>query len=199
METSADLMSPPDWQTVAWTLGGMWLVLWGIRFLDGLIWKEKLNKSFSIVPRASFGVTRILFAPLMHQDRGHLRNNIVPLTILALLLLLTRYDWFWAITLIIVVIEGVATWLFGSKGNHLGASGIVLGYFGFILGQLQFSETLNPLVVLVAGAVAVGYRHLFREIFPWRAGTSNVGHLFGFLGGIAAAYLLPAFNALPAP
>ena len=199
METSSDLMSPPNWQAVAWTLVGIWLVLWGIRFVDGLISKEKLNKNFSIVPRASFGVTRILFSPLMHQDRVHLRSNIVPLSLLALLLLLTRYSWFWAITLIIIVIEGLATWFFGSRGHHLGASGVVLGYFGYILGQLLFSETLNPLVVLGAGAVAIGYRHLFREIFPWRAGTSNVGHLFGFLGGIAAAYLLPILSSPPVP
>ena len=195
METS-QLSSPPDWDVVGWTLGGILLTIWGLRFLDALVWKGKLNNNFSIIPRNSFGVTRILFSPLMHKDTGHLWANTVPLLALSFLLIITRYDRFWLVTLVIVVIDGLGTWLFGSAGKHLGASGVILGYFGFMLAQLFFSPTISPVLLLVAGLVAVFYRGLFREIFPWRTGTSNVGHLFGFLGGVAAAYFLnsPAFT-----
>lgn len=193
----AQLSAPPDWRIVGQILGGMLLLLWGIRFLDAFIWKGKLNNNFSIIPRTSFGVTRILFSPLVHKDGAHLRANMVPLLALAFLLMITRYDRFWVITLVIIVIDGLGTWLFGSAGKHLGASGVILGYFGFSLAQLYFTPSISPILLLVAGLVAVFYRGLFREIFPWRTGTSNVGHLFGFLGGIAAAYILnsPLFTS----
>jgi membrane associated rhomboid family serine protease len=195
MET-AQISAPPDLSVVGQLLGGMLLLIWGIRFLDAFVWKGKLNNNFSIIPRSSFGVTRILFSPFMHKDVGHLRANTVPLLALAFLLLLTRFDQFWLVTLVIIVVDGLGTWLFGSVGKHLGASGVILGYFGFALAQLFFSPAVSPILLLVAGLVAVFYRGLFREIFPWRAGTSNVGHLFGFLGGIAAAYILnlPSFT-----
>ncbi|MBP7998628.1 MAG: rhomboid family intramembrane serine protease [Chloroflexi bacterium] len=177
-----------DWEIVGKTLGGILIALWGIRFFDAMVFKGKLNNSFSIIPRTSFGVTRILFSPLVHSDVAHLRANTVPLLVLAALLLLNHYDQFWLVTILIIVVDGLGTWLFGSKAKHLGASGLVLGYFGFTLAQLYFN--MNPVSLLVAGFVAVFYRGLFLEIFPWRQGTSNVGHLFGFLGGLAAAYFL---------
>lgn len=180
-------------------LGGMVILLWGLRFVDALIFSGKMRDSFSIIPRSSFGITRILFSPLVHSDTAHLRANTIPLVVLAALLLFNYYQVFWLLTLVIIVIDGLGTWLFGSHGKHLGASGIILGYFGFALAQLFLDPA--PLTVLVAGFVGVFYRGLFREIFPWRTGTSNVGHLFGFLGGIAAAYLLNLNlpTALPAP
>lgn len=196
---ASQLSAPPSWGAVGQMLGGIWLAIWGIRFLDAYVWKGQLSNNFSIIPRNSFGVTRILFSPLMHKDVGHLRANTVPLLALAFLLIITHYERFWIITLVIVIVDGLGTWLFGSAGKHLGASGVILGYFGFSLAQLFFSPDPNPVSILVMGLVAVFYRGLFWEIFPWRAGTSNVGHLFGFLGGLAAAYLLNAINLTPVP
>ncbi len=175
-------------EVVGQILAGMVILLWGVKFVDALIFGGKMRDSFSIIPRSSFGITRILFSPLVHSDTAHLRANTVPLVVLAALLLFNHFQVFWLLTVVIIVIDGLGTWLFGSKGKHLGASGVILGYFGFTLAQLYFDMT--PLTLLVAGFVGVFYRGLFREIFPWRAGTSNVSHLFGFLGGIAAAYLL---------
>jgi membrane associated rhomboid family serine protease len=186
-------------EVVGRILAGIVILLWGLKFVDALIFSGKMRDSFSIIPRTSFGVTRILFSPLVHSDTAHLRANTIPLVVLAALLLFNYYEVFWLLTVVIIVIDGLGTWFFGSHGKHLGASGLILGYFGFALAQVFFDTT--PLTVLVAGFVGVFYRGLFREIFPWRTGTSNVGHLFGFLGGIAAAYLLNVNlpTALPTP
>lgn len=184
--------TPPvaiDWSFVWKLLAGMAGLLWGVLFLDVYFFKGRLRDSYSIIPRTSFGVTRILFSPLVHKDRQHLWANTLPLLALAGLMLFNHYELFWLLTGMIVVVDGLGTWLFGSKGKHLGASGVIYGYFGFALAQIYFNAT--PMTVLVAGFVGLYYRGLFGQLIPWnwRQGTSNVGHLFGFLGGIAAAYL----------
>ena len=93
-----------------------------------------------------------------------------------------RY-WAW-ITAITIVIGGGATWLLGGSGLHVGASGIVFGYFGAILGAAVFERRVRT---LGAALIALGfYSSLIAGVIP-QPQISWEGHLFGLLAGVLAS------------
>jgi membrane associated rhomboid family serine protease len=90
-------------------------------------------------------------------------------------------------TLLIIVIGGFGIWLFGqSKTNHIGVSGLILGYFGFTLSRGFFE--VNSAAFLLAFIIGGAILGLFPSIFPRQPGISKAGHFFGFIGGIFAAW-----------
>jgi membrane associated rhomboid family serine protease len=101
---------------------------------------------------------------------------------------------FWLTTAIIIPIAGLGVWLFGKPNTqHMGASGLILGYFGFTLASVFFAPDL--VTIIVAIIVAVLYIGLIWQIVPLKEGVSTTGHLFGFLGGVVAAAVAALIGA----
>ena len=168
------------------TMGLFVLALWVIYFVDAALLHGSLKRRFGIRPRSKFSLGSILFSPFLHVNRQHLAANSVPFFILGSLVLVQGQLAFWLTTAIIIPISGLGIWLFGKPNTlHMGASGLILGYFGFILSSVFFAPDL--VTILIAIAVAVFYIGLIRQIVPLQKGVSTTGHLFGFLGGIVAA------------
>jgi membrane associated rhomboid family serine protease len=165
--------------------------LWFIEIADQ-IW-QRSSPEFSldalgIRPRTLWGVVGILFAPFVHGGFGHLANNTVPLIVLGWVVMLGGRRLFFKVSGLILVVAGVATWLFGaSPGPHLGASGLVYGYLGFLLVRGFLEPSVRWVVVSVA--VGVLYTGVLGALLP--AGqVSGAGHLGGFIGGVLAGWLL---------
>ena len=96
---------------------------------------------------------------------------------------------FFLVSLITMLASGLGVWLFGSANSiHIGASGVIFGYFGFLLSRGYFERS----AVGIAFSLLVGtlYGSLIWGVLPIRNGISWEGHLFGFLGGVLAARLL---------
>ena len=128
-------------------------------------------------------------SPLLHGNRRHLFLNTLPLLLLGGLAMLSGLEQFWLATAVIILIQGLGIWLFGTANTgHVGASGLILGYFGFVLLR-GFFQTNYPLIV-VALIIGLMYRHVFRLILIKQPGISSSGHFFGFVGGVFAAWLL---------
>lgn len=161
-------------------------VLWCINIINWII-GSPLNR-FAILPRHLSGLIGIIFAPILHQDFTHLLFNSIPLFVLGLALLVKNgtLDFCW-ITLVITIISGLAVWLIARKGRHLGASGLISGYFGFILIS---AFTAPNFITIVYAILAVYYfGGIFLGLIPKEKETSWESHLFGFLSGILCAYL----------
>jgi hypothetical protein len=80
-------------------------------------------------------------------------------------------------------------WLFQS-GNQLtvGASGLIFGYFGYVLTRGFFDRNLVDIGVgVVAGLL---YWTILQVAIPGNPGISWIGHLGGLLGGVLAAWVL---------
>jgi membrane associated rhomboid family serine protease len=94
------------------------------------------------------------------------------------------------VTIISVVVGGLGVWLFGGRGTvHIGASGVVFGYLGFLLLRGYFERSAGS--ILFSLMIFVLYGGLVWGILPWQQrGISWEAHLFGFLGGVLAARLL---------
>jgi membrane associated rhomboid family serine protease len=78
--------------------------------------------------------------------------------------------------------------VFGSSGIHIGASGVVFGYLGYLLARGYFERSMTAIAMsLFVGTL---YGSLIWGVLPTRVGISWEGHLFGFVGGVLAARLL---------
>jgi membrane associated rhomboid family serine protease len=98
----------------------------------------------------------------------------------------------------VTLLGGLGVWLFAGRfSNHLGASGLIFGYLGFILARGYFERSWPWM--LAACAILIGYGGLLWGVLPLQAGVSWQSHLFGLLAGIAAARLMFPKENLDSP
>lgn len=162
-------------------------VLWIIEIVDFVVFGGALN-NLGIRPRQVSGLWGILFAPFLHGDFLHLIANTIPLVSMGWLIMLRDEADLIAVTLITALVGGLGTWLIGSSGVHIGASGVIFGYFGFLLLRGYFERSLSAIAFSIV--VAFLYGGIIWGVLPNQPGISWEGHLCGFIGGVIAARLL---------
>jgi membrane associated rhomboid family serine protease len=155
-------------------------VLWLILLLNKLS-GNRLNQ-FGIRPRSLRGLIGIPLAPFLHQDAKHLLANSLPLFILLCFMTLLGWQFTLNVTVIIILGSGLGIWLFGRSGVHVGASALVMGYFGFIISFAFRSHKALPIAIAVVMMIYLG--GLFQSLFPRRDNSSWEGHLIGFMLGV---------------
>lgn len=138
-----------------------------------------------LVPRRASGLLGVAFAPLLHADFQHLFFNIIPLYILLNLTLVFGLDKFYWITLTIVLGGNGLLWLLGRPARHIGASGVVFGYWGFLLANAY--QHFSALTLILAIIVVYYFGSFAAGLLPLDKTSSWEGHLFGALAGVAAA------------
>jgi membrane associated rhomboid family serine protease len=167
-------------------LGTLVGLMWGLEIFDTFVFQNGLD-TLGIYPRQPIGLRGILFSPFLHANFTHLGANTVPFIILGWLIMAQSLTNFVVVSVICMVLGGMGTWLFGAKGLHIGASGVIFGYLGFLLARYFFDRRLSSgLVALFVGGT---YGSVLWGVFPSLPGVSWEGHLFGFLSGILAAKL----------
>jgi membrane associated rhomboid family serine protease len=169
-------------------MGAFLAVLWVLQIAN---WADgyRLDTEFGILPEQVSRLPEIFTAPLLHFSWQHIEGNSVPLFVLGVLAAYRSIPRFLLASLIIAVTSGLAVWLFQS-GNELtvGASGLIFGYFGYVLTRGFFDRSLVDIGVgLLAGAL---YWTILAVALPGTPGVSWIGHLGGLVGGILAAWLL---------
>lgn len=169
-------------------LGFVLVVLWSIEIIDFLIFGGRLDR-YGIRPRSLDGLWGILFAPLLHGGFKHLIANTVPLLTLSWWVMMRSIGTWLMATVIITFLGGAGTWLLARGGSiHIGASGLVFGYLGFLLGRGFYERTTGA--IAIAFFVLITYGTMFWGVFPTQPGISWESHLFGIVSGIIAAYWL---------
>ena len=143
---------------------------------------------YGILPARADGLwPGVVSAPFLHVSNLHLVNNLLALTALGgMAAMVVGNARFVAATIFIVLVGAAGTWLIARGGSHIGASGLVFGYFGFLVGQGLFRQSLLSLAV--AGLVIFVYgANIFFGIFFPKGCTSWEGHLAGALAGLGYA------------
>lgn len=163
-------------------------LIWGIEIVDWMLGGSL--DAFGIQPRTSSGLRGILWAPWLHGSFSHLAANTVPLAVLGWFLLLRSTRHFVLVSISTILVGGLGVWLIGAAGtNHLGASILIFGYFGYLLFAGILERSLQSLSLMFV--VIFLYGSMIWGIFPiWTSNISWEGHLFGFIGGAIAAYFL---------
>ena len=145
--------------------------------------------NFGLVPQLPERLYGIFTAPFIHASWGHLTGNSIGLFISGYLASLQAG--FKRVTVFIMVVTGCLVWVFGEYGNHIGASGIVMGYYGFLFGTAVFNRNLIGAIsftVLVAVTYYMDFAFL-ATLLDFSAQTSSSNHIFGFISGLLGAYI----------
>ena len=143
--------------------------------------------NYGIQPRTVHGLIGIVTSPFLHGSLQHLIANSGGLIIFGLIFGLLERKNAGRIIGSIILIQGTLTWIFARDGNHIGASGLVFGLFGYLLCLGYFQKKV--LYFFVSLFVAITYGSLIFGILPLTRGVSWEAHLFGlFAGGINAKY-----------
>tara|TARA_Y100001001_G_C7888407_1_gene267237 strand:- start:220 stop:735 length:516 start_codon:yes stop_codon:yes gene_type:complete len=161
------------------------LFLWCFNIINWLC-GSYFNR-FGIYARSAWGLIGIPFAPILHGNAEHLFFNSIPLFIMLSIIPVYGQDIFIHVSIFIIVTSGILTWLFGRKAIHIGASSLIMGYWSFLI--TKAFQTPSYMTIIVAMLMLYYLASLFFNLFPQSEKTSWEGHLFGFMTGIAAAYL----------
>ena len=171
-------------KTQAIVLGGTLAVFWGVFVVNFLLGGALLT--LGVIPRTTIGLRGILFAPFLHASLNHLVANSIPFLVLGWMVMLRDERHFIPVTLAGMVGSGLMAWMLGAPGTvHIGASGVIFGYLGFLMLSGWYARSfgsilLSVIVTLVWGSLVLG-------MMPGAAGISWQAHVGGFLGGVLAA------------
>lgn len=164
-------------------------VLWSIELIDVVFFHGGLDR-LGVLPRTGSGLLGVLAAPFLHGDWNHLSSNTIGIILLGGLTLAIGRREFFTVTLAGIVVGGIGTWIFGRSSIHIGASGVVFAYLGYLLLRGWYDRRFGS----IAMTVLVGwfYGGMIFGMIPGITPSyiSWEGHLFGFIGGVLTARML---------
>lgn len=102
-----------------------------------------------------------------------------------LLLLRSESQFFW-VTVAGTVAGGFGTWCIGREAYHVGLSGVIFAYWGYLISTPCFESPVRFLSVLITLVVGVCYAGILTSVLPMGAdaGVSWEGHFCGGLSGL---------------
>ncbi len=162
-------------------VGACWLVF----AANNLLWNGHLSQH-GIVPRQVGGLPGIIWAPFLHGSFQHLVANTVPLLIFGGILCYRSKSEFLILALAGTLLTGTLTWVFARNASHIGASGLIFCFFGYLASLAYFRRTFGTL--LLSAVCILGYGGILKGLLPGAPGISWEGHLAGLLAGIALAW-----------
>src|SRR5215472_1335730 len=147
-----------------------------------------LDGSYGILPRSIGHLGDIFTAPFLHFNWNHIEGNSGPLFVFGLLAAYRGVVKFLGVTLVVAITSGLAVWLFqGSSELTVGASGLIFGYFGYVLTRGIIER--NLIDALAAIVIGLSYAYILTVAVPGAHGVSWIGHLGGLIGGIASGWI----------
>lgn len=186
--TTTDAAEPRDARRDGFALvAAMAGLMWAIEVVDRITGGDL--EALGIEPHRADGLIGVVAAPFLHADFAHLMSNTVPFLVLGFAIALSGVLRVVAVTAIVMLVGGMGVWLFAAEGSlHIGASGVVFGYAGYVISRGVFNRSVLELVM---GAVVAGVwgSALLGGLLP-QDGISWQGHFFGAVGGVVAAYVL---------
>jgi membrane associated rhomboid family serine protease len=148
-----------------------------------------------IVPRHISGLPGILWAPFLHASYQHLLANTLPLLVLGGILCARSRGEFIIVTAIGILLGGGLTWLVARSAAHIGASGLIFCYFGYLASLAYFHRSFGTLCLSIL--CIIGYGGIIRGVLPTNAAVSWEGHLTGLLAGVTLAWFVSKVKKTP--
>lgn len=169
------------------TAAGVTAVIWVVTLTDWLF--GGAISAFSVTPRTFWGLFGIAVMPFVHAGVWHLLANTLAGIPLAILASERRVADVWVVGVFTAITSGLTAWLLGGAGSvHIGASGVIFGLLGFVLGRGLFERRLVPIAMSMLAMFLYGGSLL--TILPVVPGISWQAHLGGLVGGLLVSLLL---------
>ena len=172
------------------TVAGMLAAMWVFELLDSFVLLGSLDRTFGLRAWNLDSPWTVITAPFMHGNLAHLIGNSLPFLVLGTLVAFSGMGRFLITTLIVTLVSGLGVWLFSSPNSlTVGASGLVFGYFGYTVLRGIIERKTIDIVIMIC--VILFYGTMIWGVLPQYPGVSWQAHLFGFIGGLMSAYVLP--------
>ena len=169
----------------AFLLLGAVCLIWAVEGVNVLAGRQL--DSLGILPRHLSGLLGIPLSPFIHGNVSHALVNTLPFLALGSLVALRGVRVFVTVSVFVILGGGAAVWLFGRSAYHVGASGLIFGYFGYLVALGWYER--SSVAILTALLTLFLYGGLVWGVLPSRSFISWEGHLFGMLAGVLAARL----------
>ncbi|OQQ18951.1 rhomboid family intramembrane serine protease [Streptomyces sp. M41(2017)] len=148
-----------------------------------------LSRDHGVVSGDPGTLPGILSAPFLHWSWAHIESNSGPLFVFGFLAAYRGVVRFLGLSLLVAVTSGLTVWLFESGGvDTVGASGLIFGYFGYVVVRGLFDRHLID--ALIGVVMAASFAYMLTVTVPGTPGVSWLGHLGGLAGGLLGAWLL---------
>lgn len=158
--------------------------IWGVFLVDSQMRLGLVE--YGIQPRDWDRFLGVLAWPFLHVNVTHLTNNTLTLIVFGgIISLRSSSKEFLLLSFFITLYAGLGVWLMGRSALHVGASGLVFGYFGYILTRGIYDGKLSS--VVISSGVMIFFGGMIWGILPTEQQVSWEGHLFGFLAGVVLA------------
>jgi membrane associated rhomboid family serine protease len=166
---------------------GFVAVIWAAQVVNWAM-DQRLSTHYGIQPRSISHLGDIFSAPFLHASWQHIEGNSGPLFVFGFLAAYRGVRKFLMVTLLIVVTSGMAVWFFQDAHTFtVGASGIVFGYFGYVVVRGLFDRHLID--VLIGCVMALSFAYLLTSALPGQSSVSWLAHAGGLVGGILAGWV----------
>jgi membrane associated rhomboid family serine protease len=106
-------------------------LLWVVHLVNVALFEGRLVQ-WGVEPRSARGLPGIVLHPFLHGSWAHLISNSIGFLMLGGLVLLRESRDFWTVSLLATLAGGIGIWLVGRPGPHVGVSGVIFGYFGYL-------------------------------------------------------------------
>jgi membrane associated rhomboid family serine protease len=167
-------------------MAGLIAVIWIIQIVN---WADhyQLTYHYGITPHDVGSLPYILTAPFLHFSWAHIEGNSGPLFIFGFIAAYRGIRKFLGVTALIVLTSGLAAWLTESGTSvGAGASGLVFGYFGYIMVRGFFDR--HAIDLLIGAVMALSFAYQFTVLVP-QAGIGWQAHIGGLVGGVLGAWV----------
>src|SRR5580700_1179323 len=174
---------------------GFIALIWVLQIFN---WADhyRLDYDYGILPRSIGRLPQIFSAPFLHFSWDYIEGNSGPLFVFGLLAAYRGVTKFLGVTALVAITSGLAAWLFQGNGQlTVGASGLIFGYFGYVLARGLIDR--NLIDALAAVVMALSYAYILTVAIPVTPGVSWIGHLGGLVGGLASGWIFRTQRRAP--
>jgi membrane associated rhomboid family serine protease len=165
---------------------GFLAIIWIVQIFN---WADHYHLSFEygIQTRSVGSLPDIFSAPFLHLSWTHIEGNSGPLFVFGFLAAYRGVVKFLGVTLFVMITSGIAAWLFSPDHTvSAGASGVIFGYFGYIMVRGFFDR--HAIDMILGAVMALCFAYQFSVLLPHQ-GISWQGHVGGIVGGVVAGWL----------
>lgn len=166
---------------------GFVVVVWAVQLANAAD-DYGLSREFAVTSREAGSLPHLLAAPFLHWNWAHIESNSGPLFVFGFLAAYRGVVRFLGLTLLVAATSGFAVWFFEQGGTAtVGASGLIFGYFGYVVVRGLFDRHLID--TLIGLVMAASFAYLLTVAVPGTPGVSWLGHLGGLVGGLVGAWI----------
>jgi membrane associated rhomboid family serine protease len=179
-----------------WVMVAFLAVIWIVQLINAA-GGYRLSQDYGFQPHVVSTLPYVFTSPFLHENFGHIEGNSGPLFIFGFLAAYRGVKKFLGLSLLIMIVSGLGDWFTGPSNTvTIGASGMVFGYFGYVLVRGLFDR--HPIDIVIGLVMGLCFAYQFAVLLPTE-GVAWQGHVFGVIAGLLGGFFFRDRRPKPDP